>query len=338
MELHGVHRAPRPDRLGEDRRQMLDLNRRLEAYLNRLRLLEEENALLAQEVQAARRGGRGAPALRRSLEEELRRARLEVQAAWRDRLVAELEVGRLAEELRALDLQTQLEARARAEAKAKLELGRKQLEEEQRAQVWLRGQASQLEHEMRLLVQTHQDGVARLEAELTRVTAAVPRTPAPRAERTPGLLQLGQEFSHRAGRAWREAAEAHRGRLARLEEALHQTGGRLAQAEQDRRDGRLKLRALEEEAASAQEARQRLEQAAAQQRVEHEQEIQQLHERWQDLEAEKEEMGQQMERLLLENRGLLQMKTSLGLEVATYRYFSSKPLRWKMKLWFSLLL
>lgn len=45
---------------------------------------------------------------------------------------------------------------------------------------------------------------------------------------------------------------------------------------------------------------------------------------WQEhltgLVAEKEELGQQIDHLLLENRGLLQAKTSLGLEVATYRY------------------
>ena len=35
---------------------------------------------------------------------------------------------------------------------------------------------------------------------------------------------------------------------------------------------------------------------------------------------EREELGQQIDRLVLENRGLLQTKTSLGLEVATYRY------------------
>lgn len=45
---------------------------------------------------------------------------------------------------------------------------------------------------------------------------------------------------------------------------------------------------------------------------------------WQEhlsgLEAEKEELGQQIDHLLLENRGLLQVKMSLGLEVTTYRY------------------
>ena len=44
---------------------------------------------------------------------------------------------------------------------------------------------------------------------------------------------------------------------------------------------------------------------------------------WQEhlegLEVEKEELGGQIDHLILENRGLLQQKMSLGLEVATYR-------------------
>lgn len=37
-------------------------------------------------------------------------------------------------------------------------------------------------------------------------------------------------------------------------------------------------------------------------------------------EVEREELGQQIDHLHLENQGLLQMKMSLGLEVASYRY------------------
>ena len=45
---------------------------------------------------------------------------------------------------------------------------------------------------------------------------------------------------------------------------------------------------------------------------------------WQErlagLEAEKKELGQQIDNLLWKNRGLIQVKMSLGLEVAAYRY------------------
>lgn len=44
-----------------------------------------------------------------------------------------------------------------------------------------------------------------------------------------------------------------------------------------------------------------------------------VQEHWECLDKEKEHLGQQLDRLVQENRGLLQQKMSLGLEVVTYR-------------------
>ncbi|KAF3839126.1 hypothetical protein F7725_017843 [Dissostichus mawsoni] len=97
MELH------KSFHLGDEKHQMLNLNRRLETYLSRVKLLEQENALLEKEIEAMR------------------------------------------------------EAEAQLEARKKLEQSRKELEEEQRAQMWLRERVNQLEHEMMHLIQTHQE-------------------------------------------------------------------------------------------------------------------------------------------------------------------------------------
>lgn len=76
---------------------------------------------------------------------------------------------------------------------------------------------------MRLLIQTHQQDVAHLEATLTHSRATMSPTLAQRGNQTPDLLQLGQEYSERATRARQEAAEAYEGQLARLEESLNHT-------------------------------------------------------------------------------------------------------------------
>ncbi|KAF1388467.1 hypothetical protein PFLUV_G00090510 [Perca fluviatilis] len=320
MELHSVHQTFHHSRLGEEKHQMLDLNRRLGSYLSRVKLLEEENAALAKEIQALRRSGHGASPRRQGLEEELRRVRLEVDAAWRDRVHTEMEVRRVTEELRTLDMLRRREAQAQAEAKKKIEQSRKELEEEQRAQVWLSEKVNQLENEMRHLIQTHQEDVAHLEAtQLTRSRATMPPTLAQRGKQAPNLLELEQEYSQRASRAWQEAAEAHQGQLERLEESLNQARSRLTQANQEKSESQLKLRALEKEMASAQDVRLHLEETAARQGNRYSQEIQQLQEHLEGLEAEKEELGQRIDHVVLENRGLLQQKMSLGLEVATYR-------------------
>ena len=255
---------------------MLNLNRRLETYLSRVKLLEEENVILANEIQALRHGNHGASTRRRGLEEELRQARLELDEAWRDRIHTELEVGRLTEEFQALDLQRQREAQAHVKAKAMLEKSRKELEEEQRAQIWLREKVSQLEHEMRLLIQTHQEDMTHLEATLTHSRATMRPMSAQRGNQTPNLQQLGQEYSQRASRAWQEATVAYEGQLAQLEESLNQARSRLTQVGQEKSESQLRLQALEKEIASAQDIRLHLEKAAAQQKDRHSQEIQQL--------------------------------------------------------------
>ncbi|XP_023149662.2 nestin isoform X2 [Amphiprion ocellaris] len=319
MEFHSMHKIFHSNHLGQEKHQMLNLNRRLESYLSRVKLLEEENAVLAKEIQAMRQNSHGASAHRKGLEEKLRQTRLEVEAAWRDRVLTEMEIGKLAEELQALDLLRQREAQAHMKAKTKLAQSRKELEEEQRAQIWLREKVGQLEQEMRLLIQTHQEDVAHLEATLSRSRATISHTAVQRCNQTPSLFQLGHEYTQRASRAWQEAAEAYQGQLARLEESLNQARSRLTKVDQEKRESQLKLQALEKEMASAQDVRLHLEKTAAQQRDAYSQEIQQLQEHLDGLEAEKEEVGQQIDHLLVENRGLLQLKMSLGLEVATYR-------------------
>lgn len=271
-----MHKTFHHSHPGEEKQQMLSLNRRLEAYLSRVKLLEEDNALLTKEIQTLRRSSHGALSRRKCLEEELRQARLEVDAAWRDKVHTEMEVCSLAEQLQALDLHRQREAQVHMKAKMKLQQSRKELEEEQRAQMWLSEKVSQLEHEMRHLVQTHQEDVAHLEATLAHSRATMPPAPGLRHNQIPNLQQLGQECSQRASRAWQEATEVYEGQLTRLEESLNQARGQLTQVGQEKQESQLKLQALRKEIISAQEVRQHLEKIMSQQGHKYSQEIQQL--------------------------------------------------------------
>lgn len=255
---------------------MLGLNRRLESYLSRVKFLEEENTLLVKELEALRHSGHGALAQRKAIEEELRQARLEVEAAWRDRTHTELEVCRLSEELQALNLQRQMEAEEQVKARTAVEQSRKELEEEQRAQMWLRQKVSQLEEEMMNLVHTHRENVATLEENVSQHRVALPLMLAQRANMGTSVLQLGHEYHQRSSRTWQEATEAYQGQLARLEETLEQTRSRLAQVCQETSKSQLRLRALEKEMASAEDVRAHLEKTVVQRRMEYDQEIQQL--------------------------------------------------------------
>lgn len=255
---------------------MLDLNQRLETYLSRVKLLEEDNILLAEEIQALRCCRQKEAAQRKGLEEQLQQARLEVDSAWSQRAHMELEVGRLMEELQDLEEQRQREAQAQAKANKMLENGRKEMEKEERAQIWLRETATQLEQEVRHLLQQHQEDVARLEATLSQSRPPGPPTLAHRASQRADVLQLGREYSQQATRAWEEAARAYQGQLVRLDQSVNQARSRLVQVRQEKSENQLKLQLLEEEMAAAQDIRMHLERTVAQRGQMNSQQIQEL--------------------------------------------------------------
>ncbi|XP_055781826.1 nestin-like [Salvelinus fontinalis] len=314
MELHRLqhHHSHRTD----DKLQMLNLNQRLETYLGRVRLLEEENKLLCQEIQALRGSGQGG---RMGLEDKLSLARQEVEEAWREKDQVELELGSLGEELQVLGLQRQWEADAHGEVKKKLADSRKQMEEERRAQIWLREKVSQLEKQIQFQIQTHQEDVAGFQATLIHVRPALPPPPHQTGTQLPSLQELGEEYSQMAVRAWHEAAMVFQGQVDSLDESLNQARTRLAQVGQEKIESQLKLQALENELQSAQDRRQCLERSVGKQRDRQRQEIQNLQAHLDVLEMEKGALGNQIDTLLTESRGLLQLKMSLGMEVATYR-------------------
>ncbi|XP_038833356.1 nestin [Salvelinus namaycush] len=314
MELHSLrhHHSHRTD----NKLQMLNLNQRLETYLGRVRLLEEENTLLCQELQALRGCGQGG---RMGLEDKLSLARQEVEEAWREKDQVELELGSLGEELQVLGLQRQWEADAHGEVKKKLADSRKEMEEERRAQIWLREKVSQLEKQIQFQIQTHQEDVAGFQATLIQVRPALPPPPSQTGTQLPSLQDLGEEYSQMAVRAWHEAAMVFQGQVDSLDESLNQARSRLAQVGQEKIESQLKLKALENELQSVQDRRQYLERSVAKQRDRERQEIQNLQAHLEVLEIEKGALGNQIDALLTESRGLVQLKMSLGMEVATYR-------------------
>ena len=279
-----LHPPPRPYwRVGQPRgpdegSQMTGLNRGLESYLGRVKQLEGENQSLRREIQCLRRSRQEeARWSQAGLDAELRRARAEVEVARRERDQVALEADCLARELQDLGQRRQWVTEAQRGAQARLEESAWEMGEEQRAHVWLREKVDQLEREIHLLIQSHQEDVEHLEASVSssRAAAVSARFPGP-GQQVPSLLELGQEYSTRATQAWAEAAEAYQSQVSRLEESLDRARGQLAQVGQERSRSQQKLGALERELALAREVMAGLERRMAQQQDAHHHEVQHL--------------------------------------------------------------
>lgn len=294
---------------------MLELNHRLESYLGRVKLLEEENKLLREEIHTLK-SSRDPAGQRKAQEEALSQARRMMEEAWRKKDCVELEVENLMEDMEKVSFQRKKVKTAQAEAQRKLTESRKELEEERRAQIWLREKVGQLEKDLMLQMQVHQENMETMQASLKQTKQVLM---APQRVQATSIPDLGQEYGYKAAQAWQEAANNYQKQVGRLEESLNQTKANMTKIYQEKRESQRQVQHLAKELESTRIKRQMLEKHAMQQREEQKEELQHLQAQVNTLELEKDCLGQQIDSLMLDRQHLLQVKMSLGLEVATYR-------------------
>uniref|UniRef100_A0A8P0SL16 Nestin n=1 Tax=Canis lupus familiaris TaxID=9615 RepID=A0A8P0SL16_CANLF len=298
--------------LGEESFQMWELNRRLEAYLARVKALEEQNELLGAEL-GGLRAQTGDASWRARADEELAALRALVEQRWREKHAAEVARDNLADEVEGVASQCQQQRLARERAAAEAARSRRAAEAEKCAQARLGSRVAELERELKAVYAAHEEERAGLCARpLVPSRPAAPRGP-------PAPAPELEELARRLGDAWRGAVRDYQERVARMETSLGQARERLSRAVQGAREGRLELQQLQAERGGLQERR-----AALEQRLEG---------RWQErlratekfqlavdaLEQEKQGLQSQIAQVLEGRQQLAHLKMSLSLEVATYR-------------------
>ncbi|XP_012623163.2 nestin [Microcebus murinus] len=299
--------------MGEESFQMWELNRRLEAYLARVKALEEQNELLSAELRG-HRAQSGDSSWRGRADDELAALRALVDQRWREKHAAEVARDNLAEELEGVAGRCQQLRLARERTAEEAARNRRAVEAEKCAQAWLRTQAAELERELEALRAAHEEERAGLNAQ----AACAPRCPAP-PRGPPAPAPEVEELARRLGEAWRGAVRGYQERVAHMEMSLGQARERLGRAVQGAREGRLELQQLQAERGGLQERR-----AALEQRLEGRwQERLQATEKFQlaveALEQEKQGLQSQIAQVLEGRQQLAHLKMSLSLEVATYR-------------------
>ncbi|KAL2771519.1 nestin [Daubentonia madagascariensis] len=299
--------------MGEESFQMWELNRRLEAYLARVKALEEQNELLSAELRG-HRAQSGDTSWRARADDELAALRALVDQRWREKHAAEVARDNLAEELEGVAGRCQQLRLARERTAEEAASNRRAVEAEKCAQAWLSTQAAELERELEALRAAHEEERAGLNAQ----AACAPSCPAP-PRGPPAPAPEVEELARRLGEAWRGAVRGYQERVAHMEMSLGQARERLGRAVQGAREGRLELQQLQAERGGLQERR-----AALEQRLEG---------RWQErlratekfqlaveaLEQEKQGLQSQIAQVLEGRQQLAHLKMSLSLEVATYR-------------------
>ncbi|XP_066062969.1 nestin [Chamaea fasciata] len=301
--------------LGEESLQMWDLNKRLEAYLARVKFLEEENEVLRAEIQSTKSSPAG-DSWRVKYEEELRALRDALDHAFREKCTAELARDNLYEEVQQVKSRCQKEQAAREEAKKQLALSRKELEEERRAQIWLKEKAVQLEKEVEALLEVHEEEKAGLDQEIASFSHSLESFHCAPVAFQPVEVE---DYSKRLSEIWKGAVETYKTEVSQLEGSLCQAKENLWKAVEDNQQSQMQLQHLEKDLAGLKARKEMLEESLAQQWQEQRGEAEKFQLAMEALEQEQQSLRVQIARVLEDRQQLMHLKMSLSLEVATYR-------------------
>ncbi|XP_032691928.1 synemin [Lontra canadensis] len=304
---------------GPEKAELQELNARLYDYVCRVRELERENLLLEEELRG-RRGQEGLWAEGQArFAEEARGLRQQLdELSWATAL-AEGERDALRRELWELQRLGEEERAARGRLDAELGAQRRELQEALGARAALEALLGRLQAERRGLEAAHEQDVRELRARAARLTmsyrvrATGPAAPPQR------LREVHDSYALLVAESWRDTVQMYEDEVRELEEALRRGQESRREAEEETRLCAQEAEALRREVLELGQLRALLEEELRRVQEEYELQAEERQRVIACLEDEKAALTLAMADRLRDYQELVQVKTSLSLEVATYR-------------------
>ncbi|XP_059952883.1 synemin isoform X2 [Mesoplodon densirostris] len=304
---------------GSEKAELQELNARLYDYVCRVRELERENLLLEEELRG-RQGYEGLWAEAQArFAKEARSLRQQLdELSWATAL-AEGERDALRRELWELQLLGEEARAARGRLDAELDTQRRELQEELGARAALEALLGRLQAERRGLDEAHERDVRELRARAAGLTlryrarAAGPTAPPPR------MREVHNGYALLVAESWRETVQLYEDEVRKLEKALRRGQESRREAEEETRLCAQEAEALRREALEVEQLRALLEDELLRVREAYELQAEERQREIACLEDEKAALTLAMADQLRDYQELVQVKTGLSLEVATYR-------------------
>ncbi|CAH2327086.1 nestin [Pelobates cultripes] len=301
--------------LGEESSQMWSLNKRLEAYLSRVKALEEENELLRAEIHQLQ-SSKSESCWKNKFFNEMRKLREVLDESHAEMVRVEADRDNIYEEIEFIKERCLQERHAQEDAKKELSESKKLLEEENRAQIWLKERLLQLEGELEEIIKAHEEDKELMEEEISSISQRLQNFKV-----APVVIQPVNvdDYANKLSEIWREAVEGYKSEVSVLETSLSESRENLRKVLEENKQSKIHLQNLEKEMQSLKTRKDLLEQILSTQLQEQKEEEGNLQCEIEDLENEKLHLRTQIAQVLEDRQQLMHLKMSLSLEVATYR-------------------
>ncbi|KAE8588333.1 hypothetical protein XENTR_v10022467 [Xenopus tropicalis] len=301
--------------LGEESTQMWSLNKRLEAYLSRVKALEEENEVLRAEIHTLK-SSKSERCWKRKHHEEMMKLRDALDDGHNAMVQAEMVRESIYEEIEFIKQRCLEEKQAREDAKKELSESKRLLEEETRAQTWLKERLGQLEAELEDILRDHEEEKALMEEEIASFSQRLENFRVAPVAFKPVEVE---DYARKLSEIWQGAVEDYKSEVSALEAGLSESKENLRKVLEENKQNRLLLQSLDKELVSLKMRKEALEDLLSKQWQEQKEEEEKLQLEAEALEQEKQDLRAQIAEVLEDRQQLMHLKMSLSLEVATYR-------------------
>lgn len=297
-----------------EKRQLQELNCRLAQYLSRTKQLEQENVNLIREINELRQAktAQWEP----TYKNEMRALRRTVEQLSLEKSQAEMEREKIWRELQMVQSLCNEQTGVCRDISGELRGCEQELNDAHKVNTDLQQRLFQLESECKRLEDAHRQEIEHLRRQVMAPTVLSQSYRGPRQAAT---VEDVQEFAFGLSEGWVQTFDMYQQKVEEMERAIKEDQARMNDLQREKMMYAAELEKLRAEADTQGQVQMRLEEELVHMQEKFRLDCGEYQMIIDELERERNMMGDTIEKKMLEHQQLLQIKMDLGLELAAYR-------------------